>query len=328
MTQPLPVTVRVALYFQLAVVAMLLLFIGVSTAHAIHYDGLITEAALATGADPGDVGAERSYNLTGAVLPAVPALILAVWLSITAVLVRRGNNTGRILTLAGMGAPVVLSLGGCLFGGFGVFFLIDALASGFGGDDGSADDPYEDGTAYTDEPYPGVAFWDKLADLDSSGWNIAFEVISFSALLLAFACAIVTAVLLLVGPSNRFFRPGRPQPAAPFGYGPPPAYPVPPHFASAYPAPPHPAAAYPSAAFPAPAYPQPPVPFAAPSPFAPPAPVFAPADQPVSTADQASPSPSAADPSAVSPSAPPADPSVASPSAPPADPPAGPPPSA
>ncbi|XVU22313.1 hypothetical protein ACQPZJ_34265 [Actinoplanes sp. CA-054009] len=273
MTQPLPplpkaaptipTTVRVAFYFQLAVAAMLLLFVGAVIARAVHYDGLITEAALPTAADPAIVADERSINLTGTLFPAIPALILAIWLGITAFLVRRGSNVGRILTFVGMGAPVALFLSGCLVGGFGLFVFFGSLAAGgIDEEDPYADEPFPDDTDYYPDSFTGDAFYDRLYALDNGGWSIAYEVISFSALLLALACAIVTVVLLLTGPSGRFFRPGRavtPPRPLPYGYGMPPAYPapMPPYPAPSYPSPSFPAPSYPSAAFPAPSYPSP-----------------------------------------------------------------------
>ncbi|GAA0520378.1 hypothetical protein [Paractinoplanes deccanensis] len=305
MTQPLPATVKVAFWFQIAVVAMLTLFIGACIARAVQYDGLISEAALATGANPADVADERSYNLSGTLFPAIPALVLAVWLGVTAFLVRRGNNVGRILTLVGMAAPIVLSLLGCLVGGFGVFLVFGFLIGGFD-EEPYADEPFPEDFPTT---YPGEAFYDKLAALDAAGWSAAFEVITFTAFVLAFACAIVTAVMLLVGPSNRFFRPGRPAGGHPLGYAPfpapyapfgPPAYaapfaqpssaapfvqpPFPPPFAQAgYPAPLGPR--YPQPPFAPPFVTQPPFPqpstLDAPSPWAaPPAGQPSPADQP------------------------------------------------
>ncbi|MFF5076984.1 hypothetical protein ACFY36_08020 [Actinoplanes sp. NPDC000266] len=266
---PIPTTVRVAFWFQLAVAAMLLLFVGTAIARAVHYDGLITEAALAPGTDQASVAGERSFNVSDTLFPAIPALILAIWLGITAFLVRRGNNVGRILTFAGIGAPVALFFGGCLLGGMGVLLFAGSLAAGgIDEEDPFDDEPFPDDTDYYSETFPGEAFYDRLSALDSSGWTIAYEVISFSALVLALACAIVTVVLLLVGPSNRFFRPGRPitpRPPLPYGYGVPPAYPAspypaPPHPGPSFPAPVHPSAAfpgpgYPSSAFPAPSHP-------------------------------------------------------------------------
>ncbi|SNY73882.1 hypothetical protein [Paractinoplanes atraurantiacus] len=262
MTQPLPpkpATVRVAFSFQLAVVAMLLLFVGAAIAKAVHYDGLITEAALAPGTDPADVASERSFNMSDTLFPAIPALILAIWLGVTAFLVRRGNNVGRILTFVGMGAPVALFLAGCLVGGMGLFVFFGGLAAGgIDEEDPFADEPFPDDTDYYSGTYPGDAFYDRLSALDSTGWSIAYEVISFSALALALACAIVTVVLLLVGPSSRFFRPARPGapgPLHPYGYGMPPAYPAPSYPAPPFPGPPFPSPPFPSAPFPGPAFP-------------------------------------------------------------------------
>ncbi|XVV09518.1 hypothetical protein ACQP2X_32310 [Actinoplanes sp. CA-131856] len=321
MTQPLPTTVRVAFYFQLAVAAMLLLFVGTAIARAVHYDGLITEAALAPGTDQVSVADERSFNVSDTLFPAIPALILAIWLGITAFLVRRGNNVARILTFAGIGAPVALFFGGCLFGGAGLLLFAGALAAGgVGEEDPFTDEPFPDDTDYYSETFPGEAFYDRLYALDSTGWSIAYQVISFSTLILALAFAIVTVVLLLAGPSNRFFRSARPtipRPPVPYGYGMPAAYAASPHPAPQYPSPAFPAPTYPGSAFPAPTYPgpafpqaslpfpQPPVPFGPPSPYAPPSPPFPTPDQPGTT-----------------PASPPADPS--SPSAPATDPPSSP----
>ncbi|WP_250037533.1 hypothetical protein [Paractinoplanes maris] len=305
-----PSVVSVAVWFQVALVGLLLLVIGVSIADAVHYDGLIDQAARGAGVDPSEVASERDTNLGWTLISGLPALVLVLWLGLTVVWLRRGSNVARILTWVGLGAPVVLSLLGCLFGGLvGAFGL---LAFGLI-DEGPIDGEPVDGEEYAFEDFSSYAdggFYDRLYDLDSGGLSLAFDAVTAFALTAAVLLAIATGVLLVTGPADRWFRPGRlpprPQPdrwfrpgrqlppgPQPFPYaGVWPAYPAggPPSFH-----PPHPPIAAPPPHFPPP-YP----PVAAP-------PHFPPSYPPPSAAPQYPP-PSAHQPPWLPPGYPPVEP--------------------
>ncbi|MBU2669276.1 hypothetical protein KOI35_37770 [Actinoplanes bogorensis] len=311
-----PTTVTVAFWFQVGLVAVLLILIGMSIAGAVHYNGLIDEAARATSADAEEVSLEREDNVAGTLFAAIPLLLLAIWLGITAIWVRRGSNIARILTWVGLGAPLLLGLGCCFFGFF-AFAMFIPFDESFADDPEFADDPTMD---FSDSP-----FYDKLFSLDSGGWSVAYDAVISTALGLALLFAVTVVVLLVVSPSNRYFRPlGRvafgfpygPMPG-PYGYpGPVPGpygYPGPVPYG--YPGPP-PAAfyGYPGVppvpgpygyAGPPPPFPPPMPPFPGPSQPFPAAPPWeqTPAQQaPAQSAPEASP---AAEPSPEFPAAPP-----------------------
>jgi len=232
--------VTVAFAFQVALAGVLLLMVGVTIAKAIHYDALIDQAVRAAGSGGSDAAFERTANLTGALFTAVPALLLAAWLGITAIWLRRGSNVARILTLVGLGTPLLLAALSCLFGGlFGLLMVGLMSAASSGG--------FTDGEEFTDDEgfseWEGSEFFSQLERLDGKGWSIAFEVLGATSVLVALLLAIATAVLLLTGASNRFFSPRRPAPRPPYppyhqpaqfyGYPAPPPCPYPP--AHAYP---------------------------------------------------------------------------------------------
>ncbi|MCY1144481.1 hypothetical protein OWR29_41340 [Actinoplanes sp. Pm04-4] len=230
-----PTVVSVAFWFQVALVGLLLLVIGVSIAATIHYDGLIDQAAQGTGIDPDEVAFERDSNLGFALILGLPLLVLTIWLGVTVAFIRRGSNVARILTWVGLGAPAGLVLLSCLFGG--VFGLFGVLAfAQF--DESDFDDPdFSDGSLeFTDGS--GGDFYDRLYNLDSGGLSLAYDAIQAVAVTLAFLLAIAIVVLLLTGPANRFFRPNRGQMPFSYGglglYGPVGAQPFPPHAAANY----------------------------------------------------------------------------------------------
>ena len=213
-----PAVVTAAFWFQVALVAVLLILVGTSIAGAVHYNGLIDEAARATTPDPEEVAFEREGNLAGTLFTGIPLLILAVWLGLSAVWMRRGNNIARILTWIGLGAPVLLGLGACFLGFAGIL----AVAAFVPFDESFPDDP-----EFTDDPGfdGGGEFYDKLYSLDNG--SVAYDVVISSALALAVLFAVTVVVLLFTGPANRFFRPlGRGGPAHfPYGSMPGPLYP-------------------------------------------------------------------------------------------------------
>lgn len=218
--------------------------IATVVAGAIRYDALIDKAARAVGASASDVSFERSMNLSTTLTVAVPLAVLAVWLGLAAVWVRRGSNVARILSLVGLGMPPVLGLLGCLFGSvFGGILMMGLLA-------GPSDDFFvEDGasvddSAFVEEDFTGegeMALMEELARLDTEGWSIALQVTGMTTAAVALLLGVATMVLLLTGPSDRHFRPWRRVPSFTPPTGPWPAPPPhAPHPWDGFPALPHP----------------------------------------------------------------------------------------
>ena len=102
-----PGSVTVAVWLQLATVAVLLLLIGLVVFAAVRYDAQIDRAVrLVPDADPTEVSHERSGNLFMTLAVGVPVLLLAGWLAATALPLRRGSNTARILVFVAAGAQL------------------------------------------------------------------------------------------------------------------------------------------------------------------------------------------------------------------------------
>ncbi|MEU4221712.1 hypothetical protein [Actinoplanes sp. NPDC026623] len=250
-----PAAVTVAFALQVALAGTLLLMVGVAIADAVHYDALIDQAARAATSGGDDAGSERAANLSSALLTAVPALLLAAWLGITAIWVRRGSNVARILTLVGIGAPVLLGALACVFGSLFGLLLVGLITAAPG-------DGFTDGEELTDDEsftaWEGSDFYARLDRLDGKGWSVAFDVLGMVTVIVALLLAVATVVLLLTSTSHRFFRPWRPAPLyrhpAPFHGYPAPfhGYPAPFH---GYPAPPP--CPYPPAHWPGPGQPPP-----------------------------------------------------------------------
>jgi hypothetical protein len=245
-----PSVVTVAFWLQLGLVVALLLIVVTSALDAVRYDALIDKAALATPGNSDDVAMERESNLFGVLAFGLSLTVLAVWLGVALRWVGRGSHVARVLTWVGLGAPIVLGLLFCLVGG--AFGFLGLLV--FGLVEGSDGEPFPDEGDLPDEGYPGWEtgddFYDSLYRLDTGGWSVAYQAIIGTLVLVALLCAIATAVLLMTGPANRFFRPDR-MPVRGPGFG----HPLPPqYYATPYPA-------YP----PAPGYP-------APNPWGPPPP--------------------------------------------------------
>src|SRR5690349_9389974 len=138
--------------------------IGMSVAHAVHYDALVDQAARAGDPD-GDAALERSGNLFETIVVSALGLLLAVWLAVAAIWLRRGSNVARVLTLVGLGAPAALGLLACLCGGLGGVLLTGLFLAA------------SDETVPDDEVIPaGSAFYDELDRLDSDGWSTTFGV--------------------------------------------------------------------------------------------------------------------------------------------------------
>ena len=206
----------VAFALQLALVGTLLLVVAATIGDAIHYDGLIDEAARTAGAAGEEVASERAGNVGGALMTAVPAVLVAVWLASTAFWLRRGSNVARILTLVALATPLGLGLVACVLGG-----MFGLLAFGFFALAPEGVPP--DGAAGPGEEPP---FYGELARLDSYGWSVAFGVVRVTGLGVALLLGIAVGVLLLTRASNRYFGWQEPAPAVRYPqYYPPPAAP-------------------------------------------------------------------------------------------------------
>ncbi|MBL7261733.1 hypothetical protein [Paractinoplanes lichenicola] len=268
-----PTVVTVAFWLQVALVATLVLVVAVSIADTVHYNGLIDEAVRTTSTpDMTSISWEREDNIAGLLFVAVPMFVLAVWLGVSAIFVRRGSNVGRVLTWVGVGAPALLMLLSCLLGLLGVFaFAMIAI-------------PFEDPSVYEDDPdFTGddFAFSDTVYNLDDGGWSLAYDIITAVGFVLILLLAVAVVVLLATSPAARWFRRGEPErrPLRPaFPYATPPA----PYYPAAGPYAPAPMYPPPTTSYPYP-YPYPyPAAWAAPSPFPPPAAPFTPPTPPAS----------------------------------------------
>ncbi|MFD0747348.1 hypothetical protein ACFQ1L_40235 [Phytohabitans flavus] len=206
-----PATVTVAFGLQLGVVAILLALAALTVVEAVVYDGLIDRAAELTNADPEEVSMERASNVQITAFTTLAAVVLLALFAATAFPVRSGSNVARILTCVGAGIPALCCVA-C--GGFGT--LAAVLLIGFA----PPEDLDEEGPWLEETP-----FYDKLFELESTGSAAWLGGLVPALIVLGCVLAIVVAILLLVPPSNRYYRPPLPPLTTP-GY--PFAYPVPP----------------------------------------------------------------------------------------------------
>jgi hypothetical protein len=265
---PRPGTVTVAFWLQLATVLILLGLVALVVVKAIQWDAAIDQAVrLVPDADPDEVRAERWNSVTMAVVLGAPALLLALWLGLTAPWVRVGSNTARTMVFVAGALQMLLCIAqGCL----GAFVIPFGLAVAV------ADAPYVDETYPEDVPPPDD-FWQESDFIEAlySQTN-PFDSVLFPlaglGLLLVFLLTAAVVLLLALPPAHRWFVP-RAEPAAswpPAGGDIPNAYlvgyPLPPG-RGPYPAPPvHPVLGHPAPpAYPAypgypgyPGYPAPP----------------------------------------------------------------------
>lgn len=211
-----PGTVTVAVWLQLATVAVLLLLIGLVVFAAVRYDAQIDRAVrLVPDADPTEVSNERSGNLFMTLAVGVPVLLLAGWLAATALPLRRGSNTARILVFVAAGAQLLV----CLVQGCSGALVIPIMLAA-----GTAGPGFDPSDGVPPEDWEQSKFLDTLyAQGDPSD---TFFGLSGTAFLLVLALTATVLVLLLLPESGRWFRPQPAVPAGapplPFGYGPPP----------------------------------------------------------------------------------------------------------
>ncbi len=104
-----PARTTVVFWLLVAATFVLLGLAGFALAHAVQFDGEISRTVVRVNdVDPGEVRAERTGNVVATLLVCVPAMLLATWLAVTAVRVRRGSNPGRIPVFGAVGWPVLL----------------------------------------------------------------------------------------------------------------------------------------------------------------------------------------------------------------------------
>lgn len=189
-----------ACWLQVAAVALLLGLAGLAVAHAVHYDAEISRVAAMVGnADPDEVRDERAGNVAATLFVGVPALLLAVWLGVTARPVLRGSNIARIFIFVAGGGQLLLAL--CQLCG-GLLLLPLAFAAMDAGDDVVVDD--------------GVS-WEQESDFIDALYtdpDVFSEVFFGGTVLTALAVLVLTlAVVLLLAlpPAHRYFVPKAPQ---------------------------------------------------------------------------------------------------------------------
>lgn len=216
---PRPVTVTIAFWLQLTVVLVLLGLAALAVVEAVHFDGQIDRAVrLVPDADPQEVAGERQGNVAMTLILGVPAVLLAVWLAVTAVLVRRGANVARILVFVASGAQLLVCFAQCCSGGFLVPLLTVPEISDEPPPDWDAE--WETSTFF-DTLYSGTDAWDGLL-YPAAGLGV----------LTVLALSAAVTLLLALPPANRWFVPraaneAPPGPAwvmpvpayAPTGYG-------------------------------------------------------------------------------------------------------------
>jgi hypothetical protein len=191
-----PVTVKLSVsLLRLAAAAVLLRLI--SSGYALgHFDDILHRAAERIGASPQDISNQRTGNLVangvaigGALLIGAALLVPSFWLS-------RGSPVARVLSCVAAGLVALLCCGG--------------LALAIAGQSASG------GSKLQSEV-------ERLTVDETPAW------VTLSALASALAppLALAALVLLLVPPSNRFFRPPVAPSAYPYGgYYAYPAYPA------------------------------------------------------------------------------------------------------
>ncbi|MEV4496032.1 hypothetical protein AB0J84_10025 [Micromonospora arborensis] len=216
---PRPATVTIAFWLQLAVVLVLLGLAALTVADAVHFDGQIDRAVrLVPDADPDEVRGERQGNVAMALILGVPAVLLAVWLAVTAGPVRRGGNVARILVFVASGTQLLVCVAQCCSGGF----LVPLLTT----PETSAEPP-----ADWDEEWETSTFFDTLYAGNDS-WDALFVPAVGLGVLTVLTISVAVVLLLALPPANRWFVPrtaneALPSPAwampvpiyAPTGYG-------------------------------------------------------------------------------------------------------------
>lgn len=263
---PRPGTVTVAFWLQLAAVLILLGLVALVVVEAVRWDAAIDRAVQRVpSADPDEVSAERWGGVVMATVFGLPALLLALWLGLTAPRVRAGSNTARTMVFVAGGVQLLLCVAqGCIGA-----FLIPAGVMITMAEAPYIDESYPEGMPPPDNDiWPESDFSEALYSQRDS-FDVLFPLAGLG-VLLVFLLTAAVVLLLALPPAHRWFVPrtgpvaawptggdipnaylvGYPMPMAP-PVAPTPGYPMPP----GYPAP----SAYPPPGFPSPsAYPSPP----------------------------------------------------------------------
>ncbi|MFF5054287.1 hypothetical protein ACFY1S_14005 [Micromonospora sp. NPDC000663] len=199
---PRPATVTIAFWLQLTVVLVLLGLAALAAAEAVHFDSQIDRAVrLVPDADPAEVAGERQGNVAMALIFGIPAVLLAVWLAVTAAPVRRGANVARILVFVASGTQLLVCFAQCCSGGFLVPLLTTAEME--------TEPPAEwdaewETSTFFDTLYAGTDPWDDLF-FPAAGLGVLTVL------------TLTTAVVLLLAlpPANRWFVPATAPAEAP-----------------------------------------------------------------------------------------------------------------
>ncbi|WP_433363857.1 hypothetical protein [Dactylosporangium sp. CA-152071] len=202
-----------AFWLQLAASAVLLTVVGMVVAYAVHYDAEISRAAgMVPGVDPREVDTERTGNLFSALFVGVPALVLALWLGITALPVLRGSNVARIFVfVAAAGQLLLITLQMC-----GGLLMLPLLATA----DWDSEVVVDDGASW-DSPEASQfqsILWDRVEDFS----DLAFLGGALG-LFLVVTLSVAVVLLLALPPAHRYFVPRAAAPVPPAW----PAYPGP-----------------------------------------------------------------------------------------------------
>ena len=213
---PRPRTVTIAFWLQLTIVAVLLGLVALLVVQAVDWNAQIDQAARAVpDADPDEVRGERVGNVVMSVLFGLPALLLAAWMAATALPVRRGGNTARILVFVAGGTELLICLAqGCS----GMMFAPLIFATGFEEEGGTSVDP-------DDEYWQESRFIETLYDSPDPFDEVLFPLAGIGILTVLMLTAAVV-LLLALPPAHRWFVPRTtaPTPPVPFAPLPPPGY--------------------------------------------------------------------------------------------------------
>ncbi|MEU8295976.1 hypothetical protein AB0C04_01630 [Micromonospora sp. NPDC048909] len=227
---PRPVTVTIAFWVQLATVLVLLALVALVIAQAVQWDGQIDRAVrLVPDADPDEVRGERWINITMALILGIPTLVLALWLAATALPLRRGGNTARILVFVAGGAQLLICLAqGCS----GAFFVPLIFAGGIEGEPFPEEGyPEETPTGPDADSWQESPFLQALYDSSDPFDAVLFPLAGIG-ILTVLVLTVALVLLVALPPAHRWFVPRTASPARPV---PPAGYPLP---AISYPVPP------------------------------------------------------------------------------------------
>ncbi|MEV0154195.1 hypothetical protein AB0H57_10705 [Micromonospora sp. NPDC050686] len=193
---PRPTAVTVAFWLQIALVALLLLLLGLLVWQAVDWNAHIDRVAgMVPDADPADVADERAGNVVMSLVLGVPLVLLAIAILITAIGVGLGSNAARIGAFVIAGIQALVVVGPVCGSGLLIPFAILA------GDPEELSEP--DG--YADSG--GSKFLDTLYRDDQP---LASDVAAPAAavvLLIAFALTVAVVVLLASSTARRWFVP-------------------------------------------------------------------------------------------------------------------------